>query len=332
MSLDQRQSQIEVDKGLTESRLNQDFVDFLRKYGTAILLGVCAISVAYVGWDRYSRHREGTLDEAWLSLEKAIEARSPEGLIAVAEEHASEAGLPLLARVEAADILVQSAIMGVVPGAEIAGDGTVTKPDDLLTPEGVARHFDRAADQYEKVIASTSGKPALVLHQLRAMFGMAAVDESRSKFDDAKRRYEQIVDVANTAQLSTLAGAAKKLLDTIEDAKTAPRLYSDAQVVTKPAPPPPPPAAANPATNVPGLQGLPPGSLTPVNPADLPAHLRNPGTTNVNPNPAPTPAKPEGDKPTGEKPSAPATPAPAQPEAPKPAAPPAEAPTTPPKP
>lgn len=326
MSLDQRQAQIEVDKGLTESRLNQDFIDFLRKYGSAILLVVCAVSLAYVGWNWYQKKRDRSADEAWLSLEKAMEARNPDGLLAVASEHAGEPGIPLLARTEAGDIWLQAAIMGVVPGAEIAPDGKVSNADDLLTPEGVTRQLDRAAEQYRAVLAASTGKAPYALHEIRALFGLAAVEETKGQYDDAKRRYEQIIAAANKAELPGLAGAAKKLLDTIEDAKSAPRLYADGQVVTKP-PPAPAPSANSP---FPGL----PGALTPVNPADLPPGLLNPqpATTNTNPDQQPKPAPtPKPATPSEPAPSAPAPPA-ESPAANPPATPPASPPADQPKP
>ena len=47
-SLDRRTRQITEGAGLEESRLNQDFVEFLKKWSTPLLLVIVAAVAAYV--------------------------------------------------------------------------------------------------------------------------------------------------------------------------------------------------------------------------------------------------------------------------------------------
>ena len=52
--MDQRQAQIRERAGLEESRLNEDFIDFLRKYGFLILL-VAALAAGLTSGVRWYR-------------------------------------------------------------------------------------------------------------------------------------------------------------------------------------------------------------------------------------------------------------------------------------
>ncbi len=292
MALDKRQTDIKEGAGLEESKLNQEFIDFLKKYLTPALAVIAAISLAYVGWDRFKKYREGQVDKAWEGFEAASASRNPDGLLAVASENSSEPGVPLLARAEAADLLLQSAISGLAPGAEVDPEGKVKNPDDLLTPERRTEQYKRAGEEYQKVVDAAGTRSELVLHRLRGLFGLAAVDESQGKFDVAKERYQQIMQVAKEADLPGLEGAAKKLLETLDEAKTGPRVVSDAQVVTKPPPPPPPP---QPPTGF--TPGVVPGAPQIITPGSGPVNIVPVAPPSAPATPAPTPASPESPKP-----------------------------------
>ncbi|MGD9689341.1 MAG: hypothetical protein AB7K52_07970 [Phycisphaerales bacterium] len=278
MSIEQRHTEIQEGAGLTESRVNREFVDLLKKYSTPVLLIVCVVALGYVGWDRYTKHRQQVLDTAWLDLEKAVQSRSPDSLLAIAQEHAGEKGIPLIARTEAAEVLLNAAFASVRPGAGFKPDGSLEDAEDALSPEQKERQIDRAAEEYAKVLAATQGNGDLAIHRIRALFGLAAIAETRGKWDEAKSRYEEVIAVAKARDLK-IGDAAQKLIDTMEEAKTAPRLFADSAIVTRPAAPAAPAAPAGAAPGAPGvLTPIPapvvvppaPGSegLTPAQPLD----------------------------------------------------------------
>lgn len=70
--MDDRQQQVQVGAGLQESRLNTDFIDFLKKYGTYGLYAMLAVVLSYVGWQRWTMHKNNTRDQAFADLGAAI--------------------------------------------------------------------------------------------------------------------------------------------------------------------------------------------------------------------------------------------------------------------
>ena len=127
--MDERQTKIREAAGLDESRLNTEFVEFLRKWGP-IALGVLAVAaLAFVGRNYLREQSVIRTDSAFLELESAQREGNPDVLLRVADTYAGERGVPHLARLQAADVLFQSARAGVSPrvraGAGLSGGGVV---------------------------------------------------------------------------------------------------------------------------------------------------------------------------------------------------------------
>src|SRR5688572_7664235 len=131
----QQPIQIREGAGLEESRLNQDLVDWLKKWSSPILFIICGVVVAYAGINWVRTKRAEALDRAFAHLSEAEQTGSPDSLLAVAQEHSGQRAVPLLARLAAADIHLRSARTGVAIGAQLNADGTPTAPEDVLTPE-----------------------------------------------------------------------------------------------------------------------------------------------------------------------------------------------------
>src|SRR3954466_11659733 len=66
--MDQRQAQIRERAGLEESRLNQEFIEWLRKWGTPMLLAVALLSVAYALRDKWHKAADDKLDNGFGEL------------------------------------------------------------------------------------------------------------------------------------------------------------------------------------------------------------------------------------------------------------------------
>src|SRR5438874_2058363 len=103
--MDERQSQIRERAGLEESRLNEDFIEFLRKWGTPALMVLAIVAVGYLGLNKYKKARDEKIDKAFFDYEQVSGSNnpSPQSLTATAEEHEGVKAVSMLARRDAAD-------------------------------------------------------------------------------------------------------------------------------------------------------------------------------------------------------------------------------------
>lgn len=288
MALDERQKQIQTQAGLEESRLNTDFIDFLKKYSSIILTIILAIVVAYVGYGKLRESRASKLGDAFAQYESARKASSPTNLRRVADEFTGQVEIGSLSRLDAADVMLTSAIKGLVPGAVTdRAKGTVTNPEDILTADARAKLLADAKALYERVVTDTQGDPLKATLTIGAMFGVAAVAETTANADEAKAMYAKIEQLATAANLPDLAGIAKSRAADVQQFLGGVKLMSADEVKTKPAPPPPPAPipAVKPELDFPPSPLLPvdqgssiaPGvPVTPAAPA-APANPANPG-------------------------------------------------------
>jgi hypothetical protein len=295
--MDKRQTEIREGAGLEESRLNQEFIDLLKKYLTPALMVVALGALGYAGFQRYKAYQADRLDAAWVELDSALNSRNPTTLVNIAEVHGSINGVPELARLTAADVMLESALRGLVAGGELDTDGKARNPDDVLTPEQREKQLTQAAEQYQAVLAVTGRDPRLSLYAACAHFGLAAVAETRGQADQARTHFQGVVAAAEAGGMPALADVAKKRLETLDQFKAGSPLISDAQVVTRPALPWPPARPASPAdltapaptppTDANGLQ------LAPVAPLQLVPPGTEPAPTTPPAPPADAPKAPE---------------------------------------
>lgn len=277
--MDERQQQIRERAGLEESRLNQDFVDFLQKYGTPLLLAVALLAVGYSLWNRYQKGEDTKVAAAFAALEaaRAGDNPSPDTLISVAEEHAGRGAVPILARREAADIYLDCVARGIKPGSVVNADGTLATEDDAIkTPEEREELLKQAEASYQWIVDNTQADTGKAQHTMAGLYGLAAVAECRSEWDKAKGYYEGVVALAKQKGYGNHESTAQKRIDTLGALATMEPLPTKAQVPA-PIPPPAPPA---PEVTMP--------EMTPVDaPPGLPVPSPTPEQT-----PAPAPVTP----------------------------------------
>ncbi|MGD9691681.1 MAG: hypothetical protein AB7G17_02445 [Phycisphaerales bacterium] len=216
--MDQRQTKIVEGAGLEESRLNTDFIDWLKKWGSPILFAIAVIAGAYAGWQWWQRAQAKAFDEAHLEWQAAATSASPDNLLRVARDHPGRGAVPILATLDAADIYLMAGIRGIVPA------GKPDNPADALSPEDVTKQFELARDLYSQALSLSSSKPAYAIHTFSAKFGLAAALESLGQHDDAKRLYDEIIAAAPGAGFPGFAEQAKTQSDWLERAKTLPPL------------------------------------------------------------------------------------------------------------
>lgn len=303
MSLDQRQTQIEVGAGQTESRINREFVDLLRKWSTPVLvLLVVGAGLAWA-WNYRQTQRQQKQSTAWRELAEARTAGLPEGLLKVADDHPSEDAVALEARLAAGDRLLNAGITGARPGVE--RDATTGAMKDsakgVLSKAERTAMFEQASAQYDKVMAASSGRAAQAIFYVNAALGKAAALESLEKWSEAEAMYAAAASAAEKAGLEDQAARAKSLAGGLDAARRtvlpgknevrSVKLLERTITV-----PDPSGGAAVPPPG--GTMPMPPESLTPP-PPPAPAAPAAPATpASTAPAPAPTPAPAPAPAPT----------------------------------
>ncbi len=182
MARDQRLKQVhEVD--LTESRVNVDFVDWLKTRGPTWLLLVLVFVAGYMAILRYRQYKASHVVAAWVAF---AECRLPGSYEDVAAKYDDIPGLPQQARLAAAAALVES----VQTGQSLASDPSDPSTSVPLTDDDREANLNRAGRLYREVLESDDKSLPMTLYAVNAMQGLAVVAESRGDATEARRWYD----------------------------------------------------------------------------------------------------------------------------------------------
>lgn len=277
--MDDRQRQIRERAGLEESRINVEFLEFLKKWGTPMLFAVAVVAGGMSAYRWYNQRTDDRSAQAFGELEAAMSSGSPESLTAVADQYQGVGSVAPMALLEAGDSYLQAVVSGIKPGSTLKPDGTPNNADDVLTPDDRSSYLDRAAASYQRVYDLSNSKPGRTVFAVGALYGLAAVAESKQDWDGAKSRYEEIIQRTKGTAFDDQAKLAAAREASLESLKQAPVLYPKAEL----------PPLPRPATDIPGL---PPGTLTPL--PGPPPQIQQPQPQPVQPGPAGPPAPGEG--------------------------------------
>lgn len=291
--------QIRERAGLEESRLNQDFIDFLTRWSTPLLVVIAIIVGGNYFYTQYKKKQETQQAAAFKQLaEIATGANpSPTSLIDVANKFVGVGSVSEMARLKAGDELMRAVLRGVKPGAEVNADGTVKEVGDELTAEERANFLTQAEEQYRRVVESTASEPQKTMLRLGGLFGLASVAESRGEADKAKASYEQIKSIAaGSGEFKHFAEVADKRIESL------PRIVAVSKLPTRASLPAPlkeeakPQGVSVPTIDAPGSSAITGPSAPqvegPVAPAMPPAPTEKPTEQ-----PAAQPAEKPADKP-----------------------------------
>lgn len=285
-TMDKRLNQIQTGT-LTESRMNEDFVFWMKTTGLNILLVILLIGCGYMGWHWWQRTRNQARADAWQQLERA---GTPEELAVVASEQSGVDAIAVIAKLRAANTYLDSILSGQ------RFDRDAGAEDAKITAE-LRREWLDNADQLFLEVSETLAAPgtatALQPSAFHALIGRATIAESRGDAAAAKRFLDE-ADARFATSFPALATVARKRGESVEVAAMGIELPPRASLPTGAASPLMPDASQA-FPNIPGLRISPTdpsltlssdkGDVTvPVNPA-----TSGTGTT---PPPAPTPAPP----------------------------------------
>lgn len=289
--MDPRQAQIRERAGLEESRLNQDFIEGLRKYSTPVLLVLAIAAGGYVALTKYRKAQTEKRESAFTEFEAANSstAPSPESLKRVAEDHGKIGAIAVMAKLRAADAYMDSVRSGLRPGAKVTATGELEKPEDAITDEERKTFLAGAESLYSEVAQLTASRTPQLPLRVGAIFGLAAIAECRQDYDGAKAKYEEVARVTENTQFKLHADVAKARIAKLDEIKNLPKLYSNAEL---PVDPTLPKIDMNPIAPqiVPGpIQAEPAGPAGPPAPAPaIPASTPTPTDAPKPADPAPT--------------------------------------------
>ncbi|RMH26102.1 MAG: hypothetical protein D6693_07855, partial [Planctomycetota bacterium] len=285
--MDRRHGEIVEGAGLEESKINTDFVDWLKRWGTPILFAVLALAVAYRGWTYWQEHQTRQLDSAYLDLTAAVQAANPDAIVQVAEDWSGQTAISSQARLAAADLYLLAYSRNLRPG------GTPGAAEDIPTPQEREGYLAQAERLYRRVADDTEGVASRIVPHLRALSGLASVQASRGQFDEAAGILRAAATLADEASFPALAQALRDRADRLE-AGLPPITFPKADEL--PAPPAPEPADSGEFLTPEELLNQPGSQIGPVAPEE---------TTPATEPPA-GPAGPDQEPPVEPAPEAPA--------------------------
>lgn len=233
MAMEERQRQIVEGAGKDESRLNQDMVESLKKWGPYILMGVAVIAGAYTLYTRWEEGTQKAMDDAFVAFEKASEVGRPEDFLEVAGEHPGQGAVPVMSKLSAADAWLRASRTGIPAGMQLDKDGKLPGDAKFLTDEDRTKALASAEGLYTDALASTGRSFGQVPLAIGALFGLASVAEDRGDLDKARGFYTQAAERAKGAGLGHIETVVKERLDTLDRLKTPVRLFAQADLPTQ---------------------------------------------------------------------------------------------------
>lgn len=294
--MEQRHREIRERAGREEARLNQEFIEFLKKWGTPILMVAAALSLGYVGLDYLKKQRAAKVDAAFKELQgvslSGMLAASPDSLLNVASSYGDVTGVAYMARLGAGDSCLQAVRSGLRPGAVLKPDGTTEFPEDLLTDADRTAFLNQAASAYSEVLKLAEPHKGHEIHAIGALYGLAAVDEARGDTASAKAHLERVKVIAERAGFPMHVTLATNRIARLDSETGTPTLVSQSELPA----PPPPPAEPAPVDGAAVTAGTDSGATTPggetVPPTIPPAPSPTEPAADPKADPTPTPASP----------------------------------------
>lgn len=166
---------------LSESRVNEDFVNWIKTSGPWYLLAVLIGIAVYMYIVNIQRAELRAREQAWFDFSEAV---MPASLEDVATIHGDIDGIANLARLRAANTYLQAMQSNLAIGSTME-DGTP------LSEEDRSKGMEHATMLYKQVIESDDGSFGDTIVTVNALNGLAALSESVGDIDMARTYYEQ---------------------------------------------------------------------------------------------------------------------------------------------
>ena len=206
---------------LTESRINDDFVYWLKNNGMNYLLVVLIAACAFLGFNYWQRQTVEKTATAWSDM---MSATLPEALEQVAKDHSDVPQVAMMALLSAGDLRLRQIQSGIVSPA--VGTTPAVVLDDAgrkIAQDAADEDYRSAADLATKAAGGSRSNAALVV--LQSLFGRAAIAESRGDIDASSKLLAEAETTAgeNWAPIAKLAKARIEGLVALATPVTLPR-------------------------------------------------------------------------------------------------------------
>jgi predicted negative regulator of RcsB-dependent stress response len=267
---------------LTESRVNDDFLHWLKTWGQNILLAVLVVAALAMGYFWWSQKKEQARDEAWSEL---ASASLPAALEEVAAKHEGKDAVAPFAEILAADRYLQAVM------SNQRFDREASAADAALTPELRTEWLKEADRLYAKVATrmANAKRPGEYGFLFGALFGRAAVAEDMGDLKAAEGFLKEIEAKSKDTDFASTGTLAAKRLESLQTLATKVELPSRPAPLAAPAAIPDLTAPGAPSILTPTATPAPAGS--PSASDDIVKQLQGSGTGSA-PAPAPAPKAP----------------------------------------
>lgn len=205
---------------LTEGRVNEPFVHWLKTKGPTYLLVVMLVIAGYLGYVRWRERAQAATDGAWIAV---LQSRLPATAMETAETYKDTFAVPLLAWRGAATMWLGAVQMDRPLDADPQAQNV------RLTPEMREEYLDSAEGAFKKIVAADDGSEKFTLHAIGALNGLAAVAECRGQVDEARAQYEKAAQRAEKLY-PALAAQARRRAETADRYLVAPLLPAQADL------------------------------------------------------------------------------------------------------
>ena len=190
---DNRQSQVQT-TDLSESRINDDFVFWLKKQGPNYLLVVLLAACAAMGYNLWQRKRVEKSSLAWQQLQQAT---IPEDFDEVARVHPDVLQVAMMANMQAGDLRLAQIRSGEFTPKQGDTPAVMLDADTRKAVQDAAdANYTAAADLAVKVAGGKREQAVTVV--LPTYFGRAAVAESRGDFEGSRKLLEEAAALAGS--------------------------------------------------------------------------------------------------------------------------------------
>jgi hypothetical protein len=235
--MDERQTQIRQGAGLEESRINTEFLDFLNKWSSPVLIVIGLIGLGWFGLNYLERSKQSRMNNAFAAYEAAVSGGtpSPASLRNIAGEYSGVGSVGELALLRTVDIYLRAAISGVEPGAEVdPSTGLAANETDRLDADRTQSYLSQARDLSRQVVQAVEQEDGRRLLLVQALMRLGAAEEGLGQIEQAKASYTRAGEVARSAGFPELGTVADRMVSTADRAAAGVSLPSRAVLVDLP--------------------------------------------------------------------------------------------------
>ncbi|MDF1869612.1 MAG: hypothetical protein P1U30_04410 [Phycisphaerales bacterium] len=216
--MDDRQTEIRAGAGLEDSRINKEFIDFLNKWSSPVILVFAIAALVWAGLRWMEQKKVEKIDRAFGDLQAATMGGnpSPASLNVLAETYAGVRSVPVIAKLTTTDLYLTAYLRGVQPGSEISRlTGEPVNEGDVLDENQRQLYLDQAGDLAKEVIALTEGDDGKALLTIHGLIRAGAVAECKRDFDGAASNYNRVITLADQIQMPALGAFGQMRLDAL---------------------------------------------------------------------------------------------------------------------